>query len=357
MPTWGEILGELNRRRTPAGEPDFDSVRRDHLSALHRLTGRNTVIYYTAWLSNSTPAVSITLQDMQGMMEAFRELHGPRLDLILHSPGGSAEAVASIVRYMRRKFGDVRVFVPLAAMSAATMWALSANEIWMGKHSQLGPIDPQMLTPQGPLPARAIIEQFEMARDAVKEDPSLLAAWLPILQQYGPALLKQCERAEELARRLVREWLERYMFERDVDAATKAAHVSQFFSDAAVHRSHALGIDRDQAAAEGVLVRELESDQTIQDAVLTVHHAAMHTMESRGTTQVVKIVENHLGRAFVQIQSAQAIAIPVAVPAPAPVRQPTPQPEAKLKAPAPSPARRQPRARGKGRSSKRRHST
>ena len=70
------------------------------------------------------------------MMEVCRDLNGPGLDLILHSPGGSAEATASIVRYLRRNFDHIRVFVPVAAMSPATMWALAGDVIVMGKHSQ-----------------------------------------------------------------------------------------------------------------------------------------------------------------------------------------------------------------------------
>ena len=101
----------------------------------------------------------------------------------LHSPGGQAEATASIVRYLRSRFADIRVFVPLAAMSAATMWALAGNRIVMGKHSQLGPIDPQLLTPQGAIPARAILDQFEQARAAVAENPASVGAYLPMLQQ------------------------------------------------------------------------------------------------------------------------------------------------------------------------------
>lgn len=165
MPSWGEILGELAASaQARGGNPDFDSVRRKYLAQLHARTKRDTIIYYTDWLGGGTPASAISLEDMQGMMEVCRGLSGPGLDLILHSPGGSAEATAAIVRYLRRKFSDIRVFVPLAAMSAATMWALAGNQIVMGKHSQLGPIDPQMITPLGQFPARAIIEQFEKAK-------------------------------------------------------------------------------------------------------------------------------------------------------------------------------------------------
>jgi ClpP class serine protease len=156
MPTWGEILGEL--KQTPpngAGGTDFDGVRRKYLTQLHALTGRDTIIYYTNWMgAGAKRNVSVVLEDMQGMMEVCKDLPGPALDLVIHSPGGSPEATASIVRYLRTKYTEIRAFIPLAAMSAATMWALACDEIVMGKHSQLGPIDPQLVTSAGQFPAR-----------------------------------------------------------------------------------------------------------------------------------------------------------------------------------------------------------
>ncbi len=312
MPTWGEILQEVQASaQERGGAPDFDGIRRKYLANLHALTKRDTIIYYSDWLGGSAPNTSITLEDMQGVMEVVKGLRGPQLDLILHSPGGSAEATASVVRYLRTRYDDIRIFVPLAAMSAATMWALSGNEIVMGAHSQLGPIDPQLVTPQGSIPARAVIEQFERAKRECAQDASLLGAWLPILQQYGPALIEQCEAAEELARRLVREWLRNYMFHGQANAAQKATQVARYFASFKRHRSHSLGIDREEARGRGVVIRNLEEDQDLQDAVLSVHHAALHTFAGG---PAVKIVENHLGKAWVQM--AQSIQIPIQIPAP-----------------------------------------
>jgi hypothetical protein len=132
MPTWGEILKELDGTvAVPGGPPNWDLVRRKYVTALHALTGRDTILYYTDWMGSAgKPGTSIVLGDMQGMMEVHKDLKGPGLDLILHSPGGSAEATASMVRYLRTKFTDIRVFVPLAAMSAATMWALAGDGGW-----------------------------------------------------------------------------------------------------------------------------------------------------------------------------------------------------------------------------------
>jgi hypothetical protein len=129
---------------------------------------------------------------------------------------------------------------------------------------------------------------------------------LPILQQYGPALLDQCESAEKLARDLVREWLRAYMFKGDPNGTRKATSVARYFASYSIHRSHSLGIDRVQARDRGVFVDDLERDQRLQDLVLSVHHASMHTFG----TPVIKIIENHLGKAFVQQQ--QQLALPFA---------------------------------------------
>lgn len=170
------------------GIPDMDNLRKRYLERLQQLTGRNTVVYATDWMEPKGPPQlgSIVLQDIQGLMEVFRGLDPQAgLDVLLHSPGGDPNAAASMVQYMRSKFGDVRVIVPVAAMSAATMWALSANSILMGKHSQLGPIDPQLPNPQGYMvPAASILRQFKTAQDECAADPAKLSAWVPTLQQY-----------------------------------------------------------------------------------------------------------------------------------------------------------------------------
>jgi hypothetical protein len=83
-----------------------------------------------------------------------------------------------------------------------------------------------------------------------------------------------------------------------------------YFADAARHKSHSLGIDREQARRLRIVVDDLEADQELQDAVLSVHHATMHTLD--GPT--VKIIENQLGRAFVQMQMVQTVQIPMSLP-------------------------------------------
>ncbi len=148
MPTWGEILKETEKTIVANNPPDFDGIRRKYLLKLQQYTKRNTIIYATNWtqcVPNADPeALSISEEDLQGFMETVHCLKGDELDLILHSPGGSPEAAEAIVLYLRSKSIDIRVIIPHAAMSAATMIACSSNRIVMGKQSSLGPIDPQI---------------------------------------------------------------------------------------------------------------------------------------------------------------------------------------------------------------------
>lgn len=305
MPTWGEILVEIGSVWTqPDGSIDLDGMRRKYVLGLHSLTGRNVVVYYTKWMQAGAPDTSIVLEDVHGLMEVFKDLNPELgLDLVLHSPGGDPTAADSLVRYMRQKFDDVRVIVPVAAMSAATMWALSADRILMGKHSQLGPIDPQLGTPSGMVPAGAITRTFERAQAECAADPSRLSGWMPTLQQYFPGLLEMCDDSTKLARSLAEEYLRDHMFKDAGNGEALAHAAAEYFANDLVHIAHGRGIHRDKLVSLELTVENLEEDDGLQDAVLSVHHAYMHTL---GMTPSVKIIENHLGRAVIRQMPMQA---------------------------------------------------
>lgn len=303
MPTWGQILRELQQEQQNTGQAPFDSVRRRYLKILHDYTKRNTILYAAKWTQpgEAKPElISITDEDVQGLMEVIFEMKGGELDLIVHSPGGSPEATEAIVTYLRSKFSDIRVIVPQGAMSAATMLACAANRIVMGKHSFLGPIDPQFIlqTPLGiqAVPAHAILDQFRKAQDECK-NPQLLSSWLPILSQFGPALLVQCENAIKLAQELVSNWLEAYMFKKRKPNPSK--EIAEKLSSHGDFKSHGRHISMAKARGLGLVIDALEDDHDFQERVLSVFHATMHTFSA---TPAVKIIENHLGRAFVKMQ-------------------------------------------------------
>lgn len=316
MPIWSDVLREL-RPSAPNDPPRFDGVRRKYLVELHKHTKRDTILYASGWLQKEgTPStlVSIVDEDVQALMEVTWGLPGPNLDLILHSPGGSPEAAEAIVSYLRSRFSHIRVIVPQLAMSAATMVACAADEIILGKHSFLGPTDPQLLlsTSLGtrPVPAQAILDQFDKAERECA-DPQKLSAWLPMLQQFGPDLLLRSEMALSLSKELVRTWLETYMFKDKGCRAEMAERVANWLADHKQFKSHNRHLSRDELIAKGLSAQPLESDQILQDKSLSVFHAATHTFSA---TPAVKIVENQNGRAFIKLHQAAKVSAPLTPP-------------------------------------------
>ena len=95
------------------------------------------------------------MEDIHGFMAG---IHGHEADkgllLILHTPGGLAEAAETIVDYLRSKFDKIDILIPTYAMSAGTMIALACDQIIMGRQSQLGPTDPQLIIGDRPFSLR-----------------------------------------------------------------------------------------------------------------------------------------------------------------------------------------------------------
>ena len=72
-----------------------------------------------------------------------------RLSILLNSLGGSGQATYKMILSMRQYADEIDVLVPRYANSAATLFCLGADTIYMGKEGELGPLDPQILDRTG----------------------------------------------------------------------------------------------------------------------------------------------------------------------------------------------------------------
>lgn len=292
MGNWNDILNEIDSEGST-----HDIVRKRYLHKLHSHTGRNVIAYYSGWLQKpDSPGLIVNDADKNGFMAVINKLDKPKgLDLILHTPGGETAATESIVDYLRSVFGqNIRVIVPQLAMSAGTMIACSAQEIIMGKHSSLGPIDPQF---HG-VPAHGIVEEFQRAYLEIKADNTKLAVWRPILEKYAPTFIGECEKAIKWSEQMVREWLATGMFAGDAQASTKIDTIISELGDHALNKSHSRHLSAKKCRDIGLKVVDLEADQRLQDAVMSVHHTFIHTLSS---TPASKVIQNQKGTAYVQI--------------------------------------------------------
>lgn len=296
MGNWNEILNEINA--------SHDQVRRKYLKTLFDKTSRNIVAYYSGWLQKTGEqyfnVTTITDEDKEGFMSCFHGLEKQLgLDLIIHSPGGRVTATESLVHYFREIFGsNIRVFVPQLAMSGGTILALCGKEIWLGKHSNLGPIDPRF----GNIPAVTLLQEVDRAFDEIKKDPEKMNIWRPILSQITPTLLTQAKQAIDLSHDIAVKALVDGMFEGQRGAAAKARKIAESLTNVDDHKDHGRHIHAEECKKMGIIIKDLESDNGLQDAVLSVHHAFQITLQN---TPAAKIIENHNGQAFVKNAGGQ----------------------------------------------------
>lgn len=166
----------------------------------------------------------------------------------------------------------------------------------MGKHSSLGPIDPQF----GGIPAHGVIEEFDRARGEILADPKCVPLWQPILAKYQPTLIGECQKAIEWSKEMAKDWLVSGMFQGQKRAESKAKDIVEELADHIITKSHARHFSAESAKKLGIKVEMLEKkgNEELQDLVLTVHHACIQTFSGTGA---FKIIENQNGVAFVQV--------------------------------------------------------
>lgn len=300
MPNWSDLVKEIGQLGSP-----FDILRRKYVKELADYTGRNVICYYSGWLQKPEigPSVAVHDIDKNGLMTTINGLDAAKgLDLVLHTPGGDTAATESIVDYLWQKFGgDIRCFVPQMAMSAGTMIACSCKEIWMGRQSSLGPIDPQF---RG-IPAHGVIEEFQRAYKEIVGDPRTIPVWQPVIAKYSPAFIGECEKAVKWSNELVDTWLARNMLNDTIEKEKTISTIIRELGDHSVSLAHNRHLSASKCKEIGLKIMDLESDQDLQDKVLSVHHIYFHTLSA---TPAFKIIENNQGMAF--ILQAQQVLLP-----------------------------------------------
>ena len=323
--TWDDIRLEITRTPSRGDQSSYDLVRRSKISYAESISGIPLVVYAADFTSTNRaglngPVVQIDLDDKTGFLQALWDIPDGPLDVLVHSPGGSPTATESIVHLLRSRFTPIRFIIPHTAKSAATMLALSGNEILLGEAAELGPIDPQLqfFTDQRPVivPARAALDQFRRIQAEIDVDPRKLRTWLPIIRQYGPSFLQECENAIERSETLVTEWLRDYMFADEDDAETRAKKIATWLADHNNFRIHSSPVWMEQLLEleSSVKVRKLADAGTdFASAIMDVYWAIDSTFDG---TPAAKIIEHQYGSAFIRLKGVARVT-------PAPQLQPS----------------------------------
>lgn len=293
MCNWSNILNEVNASANPALV--LQNKRAEFFAKITSITGRNVITYYSGWLKNNeAPNTSINEQDKNAFMEVVHNLDRSKgLDIILHTPGGDIAVTESIVDYLKTMFHkDIRAIIPQISMSAGTMIALSCKSIIMGEQSALGPIDPQM----GGIACQAVLDEFKDAVEQIKQEPSSLGLWQTIISRYTPTFLISCQNAVKWSEELAEKWIH------DINPSADFDNIKNVFLNHKHSYSHSRRISKQECKDVGLHIEDLETNQSLQDSVLGLHHCYMIFLDK---FNVSKIVENQLSGCYMQQYSAK----------------------------------------------------
>jgi len=124
--------------------------RRVVYQKIEEYRNRPLIVYATSTRQglNAMMATDV-VREFIDQIDAIRS--GDSVDVLINSTGGDALTAWKLMSLLRERFKTVSVLVPYMAFSAATIFALGADEIVMHPHASLGPIDPQirMVQPDG----------------------------------------------------------------------------------------------------------------------------------------------------------------------------------------------------------------
>jgi len=178
----------------------------------------------------------IDIEDSEQVLRAIRMTPKEMpIDLVVHTPGGLVLASEQIACALKRHPGKVSVFVPHYAMSGGTLVALAADEIVMDPDAVLGPVDPQLGSPQGGYyPAASLLKALEQPNPN-RDDQTII---------LGDVARKAIDQVYQTVYKLLLEH----------QTPEKAAELARMFSEG--RWTHDYPIDFEQAKQMGLLVSD-----------------------------------------------------------------------------------------------------
>lgn len=220
---------------------------------------------------------------------AARKGASEALAIVLTTSGGQAETVEKLVEVIRDQYELVYFVVPVAAMSAGTIFCMSGDKIYMDYSSSLGPIDPQVPDREGKflIPALGYLDKVKELIDKSRNNTITPVEFQWLLNQ-DLAMLRSYEQARDLSIALLKKWLVQYKFKdwvthrthnpgAPVTAAekeTRATEIATLLSNNAYWFSHGRMIGMKTLKEQCRLdIDDLETDLDLSRAVRNYNEA------------------------------------------------------------------------------------
>jgi len=231
--------------------------------------------------------------------------HVDRLDLFLYSRGGAIDVPWRIVTALRQTSAEWNVLIPFRANSAATLLALGADQIVMGRQGELGPIDPilslQRVVPQpgGGLPVvhqeNVNIEdvmaylRFAQERGNLSDQASLSRAMDLLVQKLDAVALGNIYRTHshirDVARRMLRS-------RKEAASEQQMRTVIETLAEKVYAHGHAIGLREAEEIGLPVEAADDELDELMW-RLLTEYESGMKLLEPLDPAAAIQNADVH----------------------------------------------------------------
>lgn len=258
------------------------------------------IIAYVANIISPPPAGSISIDNSDDFIfeELLRSVPTDQtsLDILLVTPGGSAEKVARFVNILRNRFHDVAFILPYLCQSAGTIFCLSGEELIMSEGACIGPIDPQVPGKDGRyVPAQSILTLLDriLADGLAKQVQGLSPNWtdVQLILNMDPKEVGNAHNASKFSIDLVTDYLQRYKFRKwtthsssgkpvtDKEKVQRAQEIAGALCDHQKWLSHSREITRSMATELGLRITNPEEVPQLDRAIRRFWAATVFLLE------------------------------------------------------------------------------
>ncbi len=214
---------------------------------------RPLIVYVTSIRPNLSAsmagdAIPFVIEQINSIDEKEKEI-----DFLIISNGGDPITSLRINSILRERFEKINVLIPYVAYSAATIFALGADSIIMGKYSNLGPVDPQITAQKKD--SKGTINNFQFSSEdiryfiefikndiGVKQEKNKLKACENLISEVGGHTIGFTKRSQQLSLFLSEKLMSNHGYtKRNIKAISKRLN-SSFHHGYAVSRKEAIGM-------------------------------------------------------------------------------------------------------------------
>lgn len=229
-------------------------ARQDLIVQYEKLFGCRLIVMIDSIFPHSVTL----LEELIGDADPSEDLH-----LLLDSPGGDGETAVRLVRSAQARCKELTVLVPNQAKSAGTVLVMGSHRILMGPTSDLGPVDPQFLSPggRGLYSAKDLIAAVEHAEEAVANNPESYPLHVSLLADVTAVMVQQARSALDRTGDLVKEALGSHPGRTPEEVEAIAAALKESLVDLPTNHGAVFGADDAKSAGLPVVEADPQSDQ------------------------------------------------------------------------------------------------